>query len=262
MNGFLTDLTTYQKVFFIISASSTIILIIQTVLALIGIANNNDSDFGESHIVGDGGGDVDIEMDADLNVDIDLNADIESDISLDTAADTADLNADHDYSSFDTDNTSDQSFAHQYDTQGLRLFTIRGIMAFLMMGSWVGFLLSRAGVDEIIASICALVSGIIALFFIAKIMQMLLGLQEDGTMKVKNALGQIGQVYIRIPAEEKGMGKVNVTVQERLCEFDAVTEKSENIKTCRVSVVGIKTVSQISAYQKTFFHSAPTEIKA
>jgi len=27
------------------------------------------------------------------------------------------------------------------------------------------------------------------------------------------------------------MGKVNVTVQERFCEFDAVTEEDESIKT-------------------------------
>jgi len=65
----------------------------------------------------------------------------------------------------------------------------------------------------------------------AKVMQWLMRLQSDGTLKIKNALGQTGQVYIRIPAGEQGMGKVNVTVQERLCEFDAVTEESEMIKT-------------------------------
>lgn len=235
LNGFLIDLTTYQKVFFVISASSTIILIIQTILALIGIANNNDTELGESHIVGDSGDtDIDVDMSVDtgaMEIDIDMDGNIEFDANIDSIDSGGDVNIDHDYSINDTDNTSDQSYAHQYDTHGLRLFTVRGIMAFLMMGSWVGFLLSRAKVPEVIATICAFISGMIALVFIAKIMQLLMGLQEDGTIKVKNTLGQIGQVYIRIPGEEKGRGKVNVTVQEKLCEFEAVTEKSETIKT-------------------------------
>ena len=226
MTGFLADLTAYQKIFFVISASSTIILIIQTILALIGLSGHNDTELGDSHIIGDSGSDS-IEIDTgtgDIDGDITFDAHIDSDSG-------ADIHIDHDHSSFDTDNISDHSNAHNYDVHGLRLFTVRGIMAFLMMGSWVGFLLSRAGVHEIIATACAFVSGMIALIFIAKIMQILMGLQEDGTTNVKNALGQVGQVYIRIPGEEKGIGKVNVTVQEKLCEFDAVTEKSETIKT-------------------------------
>ena len=214
LNGFLTDLTTYQKVFFVISASSTIILIIQTVLALIGLTHDNDTELGESHLIGDDGSD---------GIDVD---------SIDTSGEIGiDIHIDHDHSSFDADNISDHSHVHHYDAHGLRLFTVRGIMAFLMMGSWVGFLLSRAGVNEVISTICAFASGMIALFFMAKLMQLLMNLQEDGTTNVKNALGQVGQVYIRIPGEEKGKGKVNVTVQEKLCEFDAVTEKNETIKT-------------------------------
>jgi len=100
-----------------------------------------------------------------------------------------------------------------------------------MMGGWVGFLFSRAGIGDVVSLICALVSGLITLVLMAKVMQVLMSMQEDGSTRMKNALGQTGQVYIRIPGEEKGKGKVNVTVQEKLCEFDAVTEESETIKT-------------------------------
>ena len=229
MNGFLTDLSTYQKVFFVISASSTIILIIQTIFALIGLANN-DTEIGDTHIVGadtDGDGEIDV-YGIDANGDGIIDTPIDS---VDSGMDVHLDHVDHDHSSVDADNISDHSNAQHFDTYGLRLFTVRGIMAFLMMGSWVGFLLSRAGIHEVIATVCAFVSGVIALIFMAKLMQILMGLQEDGTIKVKNTLGQIGQVYIRIPGEEKGKGKVNVTIQEKLCEFDAVTEKSETIKT-------------------------------
>ena len=217
MGEFLNNLSVYQKIFFVIAASSTVILIIQTILALFGFGDHSsDTD-------GDGGIGADSHFDAGHSgVD-----------SHDSGIDIHNMGFVHSGTDHDADADSDTD-EHEHISvhdHGLRLFTIRGIMAFLMMGGWVGFLLSKSGVPNIIATICAVVSGGIALVFIAKIMQLLLGLQEDGTLKVKNALGQIGQVYIRIPAEEKGMGKVNVTVQETLCEFDAVTEKSEPIKT-------------------------------
>jgi membrane protein implicated in regulation of membrane protease activity len=188
MGEFFDSLTLYERVFFVISMSSTLILLIQTILAIFGISSETDSDF-------DGGA-------------VDTGVDIE-------AAD-ADMG---------------ERAQGPIPDNGLRLFTVKGIMSFLMLGSWVGFLLSRAQVPEWIATIFALASGMVALVLMAKVMQGLMSLQQDGTLKVKNALGQTGQVYIRIPAQEKGMGKVNVTVQERLCEFDAVTEDSEMIKT-------------------------------
>jgi len=118
-----------------------------------------------------------------------------------------------------------------FDTQGFHLITTRGVVAFFMVGGLAGLIASRAGVGELLSVIFAVVCGGIALFGIAKLMQALMKLHSDGSLDVSNALGQTGTVYIRIPAEEKGVGKVNVTVQERLCEFDAVTEGDETIKT-------------------------------
>jgi len=200
MSEFLADLTTYQAIFFVIAASSTIILLIQTILAAIGFAGND----AEIDIDNAGTG---VETDADIDLDADVDADVDSDSGF-----------------------AERGQAPVHDN-GFRLFTVKGIMSFLMMGSWVGFVLSRSGIPEFIAALFALLSGAVTLVGIAKVMQWLMRLQGDGTLKIKNALGQTGQVYIRIPAGETGMGKVNVTVQERLCEFDAVTEEPEMIKT-------------------------------
>jgi hypothetical protein len=181
MGEFLNSLSLFERILFVLSVSSTIILVIQTILAFLGMG---DDDFTES-----AGGDV------------------------------------------SDGETSDGDGSDAFDTQGLRLFTVRGIVAFLMVGSWVGFIASRAGISEFMVVVFALVSGSASLFGMAKLMQVLMGLHQDGTLKINNALGQTGTVYIRIPGAEKGVGKVNVTVQERLCEFDAVTENGEGIKT-------------------------------
>jgi hypothetical protein len=182
MGDFLNSLNLFEKILFVVSVSSTIILVIQTILALLGMGE--DGDFAEA-------------MDGDV----------------------------------ENGETPDSSDNNAFDAQGLRLFTVRGVVAFLMVGSWVGFVASRAGVSEFMTVVFAVVSGTASLFGMAKLMQVLMGLHEDGTLKVNNALGQTGTVYIRIPGAEKGVGKVNVTVQERLCEFDAVTENGEGIKT-------------------------------
>ena len=118
-----------------------------------------------------------------------------------------------------------------FDTQGFHLITTRGVVAFFMVGGWVGLAASRAGISELLSVIFAIVCGGAALFAIAKLMQVMMKLHSDGSLNVNNALGQTGTVYIRIPGAEKGVGKVNVTVQERLCEFDAVTEGEDTIKT-------------------------------
>ena len=187
----LDNLTLFQTVFFIIAASSSIILIIQTVLAILGIGG------------GEGGIETGLAEGADGDIDVDVDSD--SDV-------------------FERGQTSASD-------SGFRLFTVKGVMAFLMMGGWVGFMLSRSGAPEIMALACGVVSGFAALVMMAKTMQWLMGLQSDGTLKMKNTLGQTGQVYIKIPGREKGMGKVSVTVQERFCEFDAVTEETDDIKT-------------------------------
>jgi len=208
MSEFLAGLTAYQAVFFVIASSSTLILLIQTILAALGFTGNEaDADGGDISS-------IDAEIDTDADIDVDIDADAEIDV--------------------DGDSGIIERGQAPVSDNGFRLFTVKGILSFLMMGGWVGFLLSRSlggSFGNFIATVFAVISGAVTLFGMAKVMQWLMRLQSDGTLKIKNALGQTGQVYIRIPANEQGMGKVNVTVQERLCEFDAVTEETEMIKT-------------------------------
>ena len=145
------------------------------------------------------------------------------------------MGGDSDGGDFDADfaeNASgDGSEKAAFDADGMKLVTVRGILAFLMLGGWVGFIAMMADIHPLVAILFALTAGAAGMFAIAKLMQLLMGLHSDGTLRVSNALGQTGTVYIRIPGGEQGLGKVSVTVQERLCEFDAVTEDSGGLQT-------------------------------
>jgi hypothetical protein len=55
-------------------------------------------------------------------------------------------------------------------------------------------------------------------------------LADDGTLRLTNAKGKIGSVYLTIPPSRKGFGKVQISVQG-LRTLDAMTDHNEEIKT-------------------------------
>ncbi len=113
--------------------------------------------------------------------------------------------------------------AGQHETShdsGLQLLTLRGIVAFFTMFGWVGIALLDMGVPALIAIPLAVVCGAIALFLVAILLHLLMGMQQSGNLDMRNAIGLEGEVYVPISPQMKG--KVNVILQERLTELDAI----------------------------------------
>ena len=50
-------------------------------------------------------------------------------------------------------------------------------------------------------------------------------------MQLGAAVGKTGEVYIPIPPKGKGRGKINIIVQDKYVELDAVTNSEETLKT-------------------------------
>ncbi len=87
--------------------------------------------------------------------------------------------------------------------------------------------------------IAALGAATFAMFLVAWMMRLLAGLVEDGTMRVANAIGQTGTVYLAIPGHNEGMGKVTVTVQSQSVELDAVSTREPIPTGAMITVVGM-----------------------
>ena len=123
---------------------------------------------------------------------------------------------------------------------GLRVFTLRGLIAFFSVLGWVGTICTESGLDLVWSILISVASGAIAMITIAAIMKWLFSLQYDGTEDIKEALGVSGTVYMRIPPSRSGKGKISVVVQGKLCEKNAVTDE-ETMLNCdeEVTVVGI-----------------------
>jgi len=133
----------------------------------------------------------------------------------------------------DSDIGADESQAHaeEFDASGVKIFTIRGIIAFLSVGGWAGVAALEYGAGELLAMLIAFLFGSAALYLIAKLVQLLMKLQSIPSSSLKSALGQMGEVYVRIPPAGKGTGKVSLEVNGQFSVFDAITEGRREIKT-------------------------------
>lgn len=65
-------------------------------------------------------------------------------------------------------------------------------------------------------------------------------LTDSGTLKYKNAIGAIGEVYLTIGADRTSMGKVSVKVQGSVRELEALTDSFTELKSGTIiKVVGV-----------------------
>lgn len=145
------------------------------------------------------------------------------DSDLDSGSDVADLSNDEGVSA----------------TAGLRILSLRSALAFLAIGGWMTYTMSYL-MDWYWALLLGLAVGVAAAVGVAFLLKSVMKLQSDGNIDLEKALGKIGDVYLTVPANRNGTGKVNVTVQDSLIEREAVTDLDQPIKTGqKVKVIGV-----------------------
>ncbi|MDD3693591.1 MAG: hypothetical protein PHX02_06785 [Oscillospiraceae bacterium] len=142
-----------------------------------------------------------------------------------------DISAD---SETDFDAPADQGAEHG---EGLRILTVRGIIAFLVASGWVGVAALDMGAGTILASLLSIIAGLGALVIVAAIFRASMKLQQSGNLDFQNAIGVTGEVYLRIPAG--GRGKVTLVVQGRYVELDAICNEREVKTGEQVKVVDV-----------------------
>ena len=99
--------------------------------------------------------------------------------------------------------------------------------------------MQTAALSELQAMVIAAVAGVAVMYAQAKLFALLLGLQSSGNIRMDNAVGRQGRVYLTIPPG--GTGKAEVSVQGRLRVFDAVSAGGEALATgALVRVSGVR----------------------
>jgi hypothetical protein len=122
---------------------------------------------------------------------------------------------------------------------GSQFFTVKNLIAFFTMFGWTGLAAYKGGLNNSLVIVIALAAGIAMVLIMYALMRNASKLKHSGTLDTQNAINKIGETYLRIPARRGGIGKIQVQVQGRLTELDAMTDDSDDISTGRpVQVVG------------------------
>ncbi len=131
----------------------------------------------------------------------------------------------------DFDADADLSDLAEGGDGGLVLFSLRGILAMAAIGGWSGLVMHEAGINTAVTVILSVAIGFMALVGIAWLMKISMKLQSNGNLNLGYAIGRVGTVYIPIPENMKGSGKINLTIQERFVEIGAVTSSDRKLMT-------------------------------
>jgi len=138
------------------------------------------------------------------------------------------------------DDTSPPEASNCGNASVLRVFTIRGIVAFFALGGWAGLAALSAGLHPIWAVQISLFIGVCALLLAAIVIRLALRMQTSGNLILNNAISKTADVYIRIPSGRSEKGKVTMLLQERFVELDAVTDSGTDIMpNSKVEVVAV-----------------------
>ncbi len=152
------------------------------------------------------------------------------------------LGSDHDV---DHDHGTDHGPDHHDHGSGSNWFagliTLRTITAGLTFFGLGGMTALYTGATELVAFAVAAACGVAALAIVAQFMKALKRLKSDGSVRIDRTIGAPAVVYLAIPANDAGPGKVTVTVQKRTVEYAAFTKSPTALPTgAKVRVVAVR----------------------
>ena len=148
-------LSTAAQIFYCVAIPSTLVLLIQTVLLLIGIGDDGADDLSETG------------MDSSADVEVDVDGD----------------------GVFDAD--GDPSPHDAAGLEGLRVFTLRGIIAFFVVFGWVGVAMDASDVPLYITLPVAILCGVVTMVLLAFLMRAVMRLRNDGNTDTRKNIGNL-----------------------------------------------------------------------
>jgi len=112
---------------------------------------------------------------------------------------------------------------------GFQFLSFKNLMGFFTIFGWSGIACINEGYSTGVTLAVSIGCGLLMMTAMAALFYYLSKLTSSGTLKLKNALHNIGEVYITIGANRSSMGKVQIKVQGGLRELDALTDEGEDL---------------------------------
>ena len=126
---------------------------------------------------------------------------------------------------------------HVSEDMPLELFTFRNFVNFFLGFSWTAIALyGRTGL--VVTVVSGVIAGVLLVAAVMYMFYLMSRMEQSGNIDLqKSAVGCRGTVYIAIP--EGGRGKVQITIQGAVREYDAVTDGESLVSGTPVKVVGV-----------------------
>lgn len=122
--------------------------------------------------------------------------------------------ADVDFST-DTDSLDNAGSMH--------LLSIRNIFYFLLGFGWTGVSLWSTIPNTIVLCVVSILVGCLFVAIFIFLFRQMMKLQSNGAFNVNDAVGKVCDVYLRIPGQNEGLGKVQISFNGSVQELDART---------------------------------------
>ncbi|WP_024772884.1 hypothetical protein [Aquimarina macrocephali] len=126
---------------------------------------------------------------------------------------------------------------------GFQFFTFKNVIAFFTIFGWTGILCIDNELSTIVTIVISSFAGLLMMILTSLLFFWMHKMAESGTLKIKNAIGVIGEVYLPVGANRSSIGKIQIKVQGSLRELEAVTDSEEVLSTSTL----VKVVEIISS---------------
>ena len=210
MQAWWGSLSDVLRVLYCIAIPSTLILVLQLLLTMIG-----------------GHGDAGVEVSDTFGID-GMDTDFDADLDGNGIPDY--LEAPH-----MTDGGNPADFG------SLRLLTLQTVVTFLAVFGWVSIICITAGMPTLVGGGIGLACGLVMMFVVAKLVQVSRKLAENGVLNLRNAIGETATVYLTVPEKDGGSGKITMRLQGRFGEFDAISDSPTPIENgAQVLVIDVR----------------------
>ena len=113
---------------------------------------------------------------------------------------------------------------------GFQFLSFKNLTGFFTIFGWTGIACIGEGLSPGLVILISIIAGLLMMAVMASLFYFLGKLDSSGTLKMKNALNQIGEVYLTIGANRSRIGKVHINIQGGMRELEALTDETFDLR--------------------------------
>lgn len=134
---------------------------------------------------------------------------------------------------FDTDISSDIAM----DDAPFQLFTFRNFINFFLGFGWTAITFRSLIDNTLILLFIAFVVGALLVTAVMYIFKWMSKMTQSGNISTEDTINCKGSVYLTIPGQRQGEGKVQITVRNAIREYDAITNGDKLMNGTPIKVI-------------------------